>query len=292
MIHFRPVTIEDKQWITPIFRQSGRMEAEYTFGNLFIWQKAFHIVSAHIDGCYVSKNIGKRISYGFPIGNGDKKMILEELRKDAGDQPFVLHGINKDSIEQLNLLYPNQFNFIPIRDSFDYLYETEKLITLSGKKLHGKRNHLNRFMENNWSYEPITGENISLCKEMSDDWYRLYSEQKDDSLEEEKQAVSLAFANFEQLGLAGGLIKVDGKIVAYTMGEPINDKAYNIHIEKAYAEINGAYTAINQQFLKNHCASYLYVNREEDMGQEGLRKAKLSYHPYMLLEKYDAIFKG
>ena len=167
------------------------------------------------------------------------------------------------------------------------MYETEKLASLAGKKLHGKRNHINKFkaLYPDWSYEPLNDDNVEDCFQMALKW-RNKNGCEDDPEKNAEMCVTLnSLRLYKELGLKGGVLKADGKIVAFTVGEPVSDDTFVVHIEKAFAEVDGAYPMINQQFVQHECMEYEYVNREEDTGAEGLRKAKLSYRPAFLEEK-------
>ena len=163
---------------------------------------------------------------------------------------------------------------------------------LKGKKYHGKRNHITNFKKNNpnWSFEVLNRDNIQECIALHTEWIKNHEDDADYSFEFE--AVLTAFENYEELGFLGGLIRVDGKVIAYTMGERHSDRLFVTHFEKAPAEIQGAYPIINQEFTKNCLMEYEYVNREEDLGIEGLRKAKQSYYPEIRLEKCVATYNG
>ena len=193
-----------------------------------------------------------------------------------------------DNFELLEKWYPGRFQIEYERDNADYVYESEKLVALPGKKLHGKRNHVNKFKSiyaNRWSYESISKENVEECFQMALRW-RNDNGCNEDLEKNAEMCVTLnALRLFEELGLTGGVLRVDGEIVAFTIGEPVCSDTFVVHIEKAYAEIPGAYNMINQQFVEHECMDYTYVNREEDTGAEGLRRAKLSYRPVFLVEK-------
>ncbi len=169
------------------------------------------------------------------------------------------------------------------------MYEADKLISLAGKKLHGKRNHINRFKEANpdWLYEPITTENVEDCFQMALKWREEMQCEYDVEKRDEMCVTLNALRLMEELELQGGLLRSEpgGEVIAFTIGEPLNPDTFVVHIEKAFAEIQGAYPMINQQFAEHAAAEYRYVNREEDTGAEGLRKAKLSYRPVFLVEK-------
>jgi hypothetical protein len=200
---------------------------------------------------------------------------------------FKLYNVTDENFAQMEAWYPGQFTVEYLRDEADYVYETEKLATLAGKKLHGKRNHINKFktLYQDWSYEPISEENVEECFQMALEW-RNENGCEEDIEKNAEMCVTLNYLRlFKELGMKGGLIRVDGKVVAFCVGEPVCKDTFVVHVEKAFSEVEGAYPMINQQFVQHECMDYLYVNREEDTGAEGLRKAKLSYHPVFLVEK-------
>ncbi len=294
MIDFKNIEIKDREWIDEKLRESDFRGCEYSFVNNFIWQKPYEIKYANINDFYCIRGGDKNSVYAYPAGKGDIRPVIEILIKEAKEkgEKFKLRGITLENIEKLNELFPNKFDFEPKRDEFDYVYEVSKLSTLSGRKLHGKRNHIARFKDNpDWSYEPITEKNIDECFKMNNEWCSRYNCIEDESLNHELCAVKEAFKNFFDLKMLGGLIRREGKIVGYTMASHLNSDTLDVNIEKAFPEIQGAYPMINQQFVLNECQNFKYVNREEDVGDEGLRKAKLSYVPDILLEKYTATLK-
>ena len=294
MIDFKSIEIKDRLWIEKKLKESKFNGCEYSFVNNFIWQKPYKIKFANIENFYCIRSEDINSVYAYPAGNGDIKQVIEILINESimKNEPFKLRGIIKENVQKLNILFPNKFNFVEERDEFDYIYEVSKLTNLSGRKLHAKRNHIARFKDNpNWSYESINKYNIDECFEMNKKWCNKYICNNDKSLNNELCAVKEAFNNFFDLGMIGGLLRKEGKVIAYTMASVINENTLNINIEKAFSEIQGAYPMINQQFIINECQNYKYVNREEDLGEEGLRKAKLSYVPDILLEKYTATLK-
>ena len=296
MLNFKPITLEDRPWIEERLKAFQSRGCEYSFGNIFIWQKPNDIVFADVLGFYCLKSgTEDQVIYTYPAGSGDVKPVIEALIKDAEERgiPFRLRAVTEEKKEELERLFPQKFEFIDQRGESDYIYTTEKLSTLSGKKLHGKRNHIARFKDNpNWQYEDITRENLEECRQMSIAWCEVNDcFHGDTELKHEICAVKEAFQYYFELGLVGGALRLDGKIIAFTMGEPLNDDTFVVHIEKAFADIQGAYPMINQQFVLRNCQNFQYVNREEDMGDEGLRKAKMSYRPDILLTKYHAVLK-
>ena len=183
--------------------------------------------------------------------------------------------------------YPGRFQVEYDRDEADYVYEREKLATLAGKKLHGKRNHINKFksLYEDWTYESLNDENVEDCFQMALKWRNQNGCDEDHEKNAEMCVTLNSLRLYKELGMVGGIIRVAGKIVAFCIGEPVSEDTFVVHIEKAFPEIEGAYPMINQQFVLHECMEYQYVNREEDTGAEGLRKAKLSYRPVFLVEK-------
>jgi len=294
MLDFKTIDINDKQWITPILTAANISSSHQSFINIFAWAKIYSFQIARLKEFLVVK--GKTHDEGpfyyYPAGQGDLKSVLEEMKQDALDlgHEFIIFGLSTENIDEMNRLFPGSFEFKESRDNFDYVYLLEKLVSLSGKKLHAKRNYINRFTQkNNWSFEQITDENLPECWEMNVEWCKAHDCRDDEQLENEDCAVRRCFYYFRELGLEGGLIRSDGRVIAFTMGGKLNSNTYDIHIEKAFGEIEGSYQMINREFAafiqKNH-PEVIYINREEDMGYEGLRKAKLSYYPVKMEEKY------
>lgn len=295
MIKFQEIDLKDREWIDACLKEADLRGCEYSFANNFIWRRVYGPQVALVEGFYCTRNgKGEEKAYSYPAGKGDIKPVIEALVQDAKDrgEVFILRGIPEDKAEELEELFPGKFDIKTDRGDSDYIYSVEKMASLAGKKLHGKRNHIARFKDNpNWIFEEITKENIEEVFEMNLKWCKLYEHLQDESLEHELCAVEEAFAHFEELGLKGGCIRRDGEIVAYSIGEPLNSDTFVIHIEKAFPDIQGAYPMINQQFVQHFCMDYAYVNREEDLGDEGLRRAKLSYYPEIIYDKYTATLK-
>ena len=293
MLEFKEITMADKDWTTRSMRCSGLRGSEYTFSNLFNWSTTYTVRIARFGDFMLARSGAARMHYLYPAGCGDLAGALTAMEADAAANGirFEMYGIPAEGIEKIEQLYPGRFKFTPVRDNFDYIYSRESLATLAGKKLHGKRNHINRFMAMypDWRYEPITEKNIEDAKAMNAEWCKQNGcHDKHSSLHREACAVRSAFNHYFELGLTGGVLYVEGKVVAFTCGSPVTDDTFVVHVEKAFADIHGAYTMINQQFVKNTLESYEYVNREDDLGEAGLRKAKESYRPVMMYERYVA----
>ena len=304
MIEFRMPQLADKAWIDQLLRRSDYRGCEYNFTNLFAWKDAYrHQVARLEDFLVVHLCGGLGCSYLYPAGSGDWKAVISALQADAEErgQPLRLVCLTLEQTQALEALFPGRFRFAPDRDGWDYLYEIDRLADLGGKKLHGKRNHINRFLENNptWVYEPITPDSLAECLEMDKEWYRRSmiregaAEERD--LGDEGRALRLAIEHYHALGLEGGLIRVYGEVVAFTMGDMLSSDTFDVHFEKAYGELQGAYAMINREFarwVRERHPEVRYLNREDDMGVEGLRKAKESYYPDLMVEKYSAVWQA
>lgn len=295
MFQFEFPTIQDREWMHPILSQSGNMGSESAFGTLFLWSDTYYSKVCRFEDFMLLCSGGNFHTYNLPIGGEKPYEAVEAIIADARERgiPFKMWGITQEGVAELQTLFPDRFVFHLDRNGSDYVYETTDLINLSGRKYHGKRNHLAQFTRDyNWSYEEISEDNIEDCKKVAHQWCDSHGGcEKGSGSEGEGCALRKAFQYFRELELAGGLIRIDGEPVAFTIGEEINSKTYLVHFEKAVDGYNGLYAAINHEFAARHLAGYQYVNREEDLGIEGLRKAKLSYHPAILIQKYAVTLK-
>ena len=198
----------------------------------------------------------------------------------------VGHFHHKQAQEQLEQEFPGKFEFTETRDYFDYIYSRQELAELKGKNFQPKRNHVNKFKRTyNYKYTPLTVDLIPHCLELEEKWCEEHDCEEEESLINERKALNIALRNFDALGLVGGALWVDDEIVGFTYGAPVNHDTFAVHIEKADSRIDGSYNILNQEFARHIPEQYVYLNREEDLGIPGLRKAKLSYRPVILLEK-------
>ncbi len=288
MIDFKPITLADKEEYEKHLREDTERGCEMSFGNLFLWgdQKI-----AYVDGQVVLMSTFSRSFYPFPLGRGDKKTALSEIILDAKERniPLEFSAVCEREKGILESLYPNEFEFSSNVDTFDYVYAIDDLAELSGKKYHKKRTHLNNFKKAhpNYRVEPISESNLPLVKRMVEGWY----DAKQGDFFYEKVVFSRAMEHREGLGLEC-LALVDGEeILAVTFASRFYEDTFDVHFEKADASIDGAYTAINYEFaryIRNKYPEVRFLDREEDMGIEGLRKAKQSYYPHRQVVKYKA----
>ena len=291
MIDFQPLDITNKAAYDALLHCAGERGCEYSFVNLYLWgrQKAAFI-GEHL---VFFSQFQRRSVYLFPVGLGDKKPVLDAVIADAQERgiPCRFTGLRPGEEQLLESLYPGKFRFHPDRDSYDYVYNISDLAELKGKKFQKKRNHLNRFRQNHPDAQllPITEENCQEAAELVQRWYEMrLADDPTADFQLEMAAISKAFAHREELELEGMLLRCGGEAVAVTLGSRLNENTFDIHFEKALDIADGAYAAINNGFaayLREKYPEVAFLNREDDMGLEGLRKAKLSYNPHHLVEK-------
>lgn len=289
---FRRPELSDAELISDYFHKYPTRSCDRTFANVYLWAKFYQVEFTQYKNTLLFRDNSAGYGYAFPAGADEdvRKVILDLIRdaQEAG-KPFCLYGVTREHFEQIEQWFPGQFTCEYNRDEADYVYETEKLATLSGKKLHSKRNHINKFKqvyEGRWEYEKLTEDQVEDCFQMAMRWRNENECEEDDEKNQEMCVTMNSLRLLKELHLIGGVLKIDGEIVAFTIGEAVNDDTFVVHIEKAFAEVDGAYTMINQQFVEHELlGKYQYVNREDDVGMEGLRKAKMSYHPVFMIEK-------
>ena len=297
MLTFQSPELTDRQWAAPLLAAEGTMGCEYNFDNIYLWSRPYSQETARLGDRLLVRVRGKLgVSYLFPAGRGELAPALDALKEDAAacGQPLTLVCVTAEQKARLEEACPGRFDFESDRDGWDYIYDIHRLADLAGKKLHAKRNHIHRFDEQfpDWLFEPIGPDNVAECVAMERAWAAERREDPgEENLSEETVAVIEALYQTEALALEGGLIRAGGRIVAFSLGSLTAPECFDVHFEKAYGDIQGAYAAINREmarFIRGRRPEVRWFNREDDLGLEGLRKAKLSYYPDILLEKYTA----
>ena len=292
---FHSPTLQDKEWVTKAFLEGQTDCCEYCFGNIYMWSDIYDNKIYNDNGIFISADFTDEPIFCYPIGNGDKKSTISKLIEFAKslNVNFEFFGLTEKDRDELNYLFPNQFDIHETRDFFDYLYKSEDLANLVGRKYHSKKNHVSYFEKNfDWKYEPINKDNIEQCLLLNDHWEGLNKQKTPEEISDENKAIKKALNNYFDLDFEGGVLTIQDEIVAFTFGERLNDNTFCTHVEKAYGNIRGAYQMINREFARQLQDRYEFINREEDTGSEGLRRAKLSYQPHRLVIKYSAIYKG
>jgi hypothetical protein len=288
---FRPLTLEDRQVFQDFLWPYQPETSELTFTNLFIWRSHYgYQWSQDRDWLLVASLSPERGGWALPpLGPPPRAEIcgqlLAWLAQAKGAAAPRLERADRRLVEEL--AGSPQFALEPVRDHYDYLYRSEDLIRLPGGKYHAKRNFINTLERTwRWRYEPLEAGHLPACRKLAEAWCSLKRCEEDLNLMGEWEAVGAALDHLEALRLKGGVILLDGKVEAFSLGELLNRETAVIHVEKANPEIRGLYTLINQQFCEQAWAGVPYINREQDLGEPGLRSAKLSYHPHRLVEKF------
>ncbi len=294
MIEFQRLTLAQREAYNQILFSAPFRGCEYSFANLFLWGKQ-QVAFRHGCVAFFAHFYGRSV-YPYPIGNGDRRLVLEEILEDARQRgiPCRITGMTQADAQELESWFPGAFHIRPNRDGADYVYDIQDLADLRGRKFQKKRNHFNRFQAAHPEYTvvPITGENLAQAEQMAKQWYARRKEtDPEGDYFLESVAMDRVFRSYEELGMEGLLLMEGDRVLALTMGSPMGPETFDIHFEKAREDVDGAYNAINCEFaryLRGKYPQLRFLDREDDMGLEGLRKAKLSYNPAWLQEKFTA----
>ena len=291
MLEFHEITAEDGDWAVPLLRAGGSDSCEYSFVNIFIWAHIYRSKIARFQDQVVVRSEGEHsLHYLFPAGTSSEQAALEAILADcaADGRRLVVFSVSPAAKERTERAFPGKFLFQEARDNFDYLYNSHDLADLPGGKFQKKRNHVSRFLREHpdWAFHPITPEVMPRLLEFNDQWCHLYNNMDVEGIRLERIAIERAFRHYDRLGLRGGYVTAEGRIVAYSFGSELNERVFDEHVEKALYDVDGAYNIINREMARAYGGQYALINREDDVGEEGLRKAKLSYHPERLEVKY------
>ena len=299
MIEFHAVSILDKEWIDRHLRCEDSPSADFNFGNMFIWDGHYRQLVCDFGGRTLTKvRLHGKPAFVYPVGCGPLRPAIGALREYAAvkEYPFLLRGITETQKALLEEEFPGCFAFCEEEKYADYIYEAEKLATYAGKARHGKKNHCNRVeAEHDWSFVPLTRELIPACDAMLSAWTEDNAERLDASVVYEHDAIERAFGHWEELELEGGVLLAEGKVLGFSFGEMTSADTFDVHVEKAAADVNGAYPMVCRELtrmLLKRRPGLKWMNREDDMGLEAIRKSKESYKPAFLLKKYAAQWIG
>jgi uncharacterized protein len=286
---FKSFELRDRDFIQEILNNYQPQTSEWTFTNLFIWRNHYQFQWTTYQNNLIVLCANKGFYFLPTIGLNSRleliRLLLKWLKNEKGEKEPRIEKVDqrlKKEIEEAKDLLVE-----PTRDQFDYVYRTEDLIKLAGRKFHRKKNHVNSFLKMyKFEYKSLSENYIKECFELTEKWCKLFRCEEDMNLLDELEAIREALTNFSALKIQGGVILIDNKVEAFTLGELLNNQTAVVHIEKANPEIKGAYAIINQQFCEKAWHNDPYINREQDLGEPGLRQAKLSYNPNHLVEKY------
>lgn len=289
-LNFKPIKNATREELNFYLNTQEYRICDYTFGVLYMWSPYLNYTYAVSHNMLIiSSALKEKVTFSIPIGNGDIHRALDDIDLYCKENNLSLnfHGVTEDAVKLLKKHFGNRFEINNLENWGEYLYNYEDLLYLRGKKYHSKRNHINQFLKNYPEYEfkKITEWDIPRIKEFLTDYYNK-TKKEYKLFKTEKEMLSIVLKDYEKLCLCGGYIEVKGKVVAFAMGEIQRDTMY-VHIEKADRDYKGSYAIINRDFLKYFQSEKLkYVNREEDAGDLGLRKAKKSYNPVEIIKKY------
>lgn len=283
---FKPLERDDKQLFESYYSKRGIAISDHTFTNYYIWRKLDRTQLTVIDGYLCPMVIGpdKKPHFMMPLGEGNIREVVRICLEHAGSV------IRVDEAFRTALGESEEYKIVEDRDQFDYIYLSKDLAELKGRRFDGKRNHINALLKiNSFAYEKMTAAHIEECIELNELWCRNKSRESESfpNLECEADAVKEALLNKELLGLAGGVLVSSGKIIAFSLGQKLTEDTAVVHIEKSDPSMRGAAQLMNREFVRNEWAGFAYINREQDMGHPGLRKAKESYHPAGMGKKYN-----
>ncbi len=282
---FHPIVEADRQWLEPLLRASGHDGCEYAFNTLYMWRKLYCTRVAQVDGMgFVCAEVDGARTFLPPLGGrcDDGIALLREYTREQ-HLPFRLHGVDERSLTRLT---PYIVSATEQEADGDYLYRTADLANLSGRAYHSKKSHIAAFSRQfRWVYEPLCAANVADAVVLTKQWCAERGACGDSSIAAERCAIRELLGDIERFGIVGGLLRVGGQAAAYTFGSPINERVFDVQVEKALIAYPGAYAVINREFAAR-MTDYPYLNRENDMGIEGLRRAKRSYRPAVFLKKY------
>ncbi len=285
---FAPLAMEDRIAVGEALKLEQPRTSELTFSNLFMWREHYRPQLGEVAGCLaVVCHIPGEEPFALPpFGPGDHAAAVEGLCRAlhaAGAAPRVARA----SAGLVQALDQRRYAITPTPEQSDYVYLARELCELPGRRFHKKKNHLNRFQKNyQYEFRWLDENLVEAVLDMQNAWCELRDCRNHPGLASEDQAIWTALTNFDRLGYQGAAIMIDGCVEAFTLGEPLNDTTAVVHIEKANPDIDGLYAAINQLFCQGAWSQMEYVNREQDLGVPGLRRAKQSYQPHHMVDKH------
>jgi len=294
MSRFRKIEMTDKQLMDQYFDVFNSGVSELSFTNIYSWREKYRFKFAIIEDFLWIMNETKegKVYFSPPIGDYSKdlKKSIERVKHycRANAIDFIIKKASEDIKNQILEIEGFKYEVDTTRDASDYLYLFEDLLELSGNKFHKKKNRVNKFKKtyDNWSYEIINQENIDSCRRFADQWCKKNNCNGVENLMHERKAIKEVLDHYENLNCNGGIIRIKGEIAGFTISEALNDHTIVIHFEKADTSYSGIYNILSNEHLKHIDQKFEYVNREQDLGIEGLRRSKLSYHPIRLIDKY------
>ena len=301
MILFQTLQLSDKPRIEALLAGVDSPICDHTFANIYMWQQTYLSDWAEVEGMLIVRYLVDGQWTHMVVGQGDFSAAMDALADDVKGrgEPLHLVSMSGPDVERFRAwltrsgLDESDYAIYNCRDYQDYIYSLVDLSSLVGRKYQPKRNHVNRFESRyEWRFEPLRGEHFEECLRLECRWQRSKGE-VDCTQSDEQMAIRRAFDAYDELALLGGVLIVDGHIVAFTFGSAINEKIFCTHIEKGDTRYEGVFPMINRCFAQLLLQrGYEQVNREEDMGLAGLRRSKLSFYPIHLQKKMSIMALG
>ena len=289
--NFKPIELEDRKIIQDMIWQYQPHTSEWTFTNLYIWSAYYgYQWSLHKDWLIILNTINSKDMHCLqPIGPPSRSEVVQTILQWLAEEKGAIFPRIERADERLisEIKGIKGLRIEATENHYDYVYRSDDLIHLAGRKYHAKKNHINKFLRSHaFTYASLNHEYVADCMQVEEEWCKMRRCEEDLSLVGEGEAVRNALRDFMSLKISGGIIFIDKKIEAFTLGELLNENTAVVHIEKTNPDIPGLFTMINQQFCENQWHDIQYINREQDLGVPGLRRAKRSYHPCRLVKKY------
>ncbi|MBN2755142.1 MAG: DUF2156 domain-containing protein [Candidatus Goldbacteria bacterium] len=284
-----PLTVEHREIVEKALEKRQPVVSEHNFTEIFMWKDSRSLTLSTADNCLII--MGKAADSYFihlPLGGEGVPFAIKKVLGYFRDKNMKcgLYALVPEEFEKFGVA-SQEFIKEPLRDQFDYVYLREDLARLEGRKYDGKRNLIKKFKEaNEYTFEKMSGDNIKECIVFQEHWCKVRNCPDDLSLNEESTGVLEVLKNFNNLSCIGGALRIDGEIQGITVASRLNENTALVHIEKANANYKGIYQVINNIFVNEMLNEFQFVNREQDVGVEGLRKAKLSYYPHHMVEKH------
>lgn len=283
-MYWKKIELEDIKVIDEITKgrfKTGDMSAV----NIFIWRKGKDLEFSTDRGALTIRGREGETDFFYPPVS-DSLEAVRDITEELLREGYLLRGVP----ESMHGVFTPLCGLSEERDRFDYVYRVRDLIDLKGRRYHKKKNHLNKFIKSyDYTYESIDNKNIHEVISYMKEWCRDRECHLDKGLSDEHYGIVEVLEAYESLPLRGGALRIDGSIAAFTLGEVLTEDMVLIHVEKGSFEYSGIYQAMNKLFLEEEFSDYTFVNREEDLGSETMRKAKESYHPWELLKKYQSV---
>lgn len=292
MLNFKLIEKNDINYFKQFYDYSEAFGCDVNLLNAYLWRNEYNIKFTVFEDTLIKayfNDDGTVWGYCMPTGKNVKQALVQILA-DAQQRGQKAHIVMLTNAQRamLESTFPSAFEYVRSPENQDYIYLTKDLVMLAGKKFHAKRNHISKFYRTytDTRFETIDDSNEQDALQVVRDWCE--ENGYNPKGYEELAVIEEALEMRRDYGLSGAVLYVDNKPVAMTLGSQISEKVYDVNFEKALREYDGVYAVINNEFAKT-LTKYEYINREEDMGIEGLRKSKLSYNPIMILDRFNAI---